>query len=145
MIDVSLHDFPLQSTDKVRYADTDRQGHINNSVFCQYLETARAELLYSYSPPLLQKGTEFVIADLSLSFKGEIQWPGHVHVGTSVAAIGNSSIRLDQVIFQNDRCAAAARSVIVCIDSVTRRPRPLPPATVSILQSFASGVDADAI
>ncbi|MET3446565.1 hypothetical protein [Ralstonia sp. 1138] len=31
----SLSDYPLHSTDKLRYGDTDRQGHINNAVCFQ--------------------------------------------------------------------------------------------------------------
>lgn len=30
---MTLADFPLQTFDKVRYADTDRQGHVNNAGF----------------------------------------------------------------------------------------------------------------
>lgn len=30
---MTLADFPLQTFDKVRYADTDRQGHVNNAAF----------------------------------------------------------------------------------------------------------------
>lgn len=29
----ALADFPFQTFDKVRYADTDRQGHVNNAAF----------------------------------------------------------------------------------------------------------------
>ena len=42
----TLSDFALQTYDKLRYADTDRQGHVNNAVFSTALETGRAEFLY---------------------------------------------------------------------------------------------------
>ena len=32
-MDVKLEDFPLRTFDKIRYADTDRQGLVNNAVF----------------------------------------------------------------------------------------------------------------
>ena len=48
----SLSDYPLQSTDKLRYGDTDRQGHINNAVFATYLETGRVEMLFTPDNPL---------------------------------------------------------------------------------------------
>jgi acyl-CoA thioester hydrolase len=35
---LELKDFPLTSIDKIRYSDTDRQGHVNNAVFASYLE-----------------------------------------------------------------------------------------------------------
>ena len=36
-----LDQFPLRTRDKLRYADTDRQGHVNNAVFATFLETGR--------------------------------------------------------------------------------------------------------
>lgn len=30
---IPLTDFPFQTFDKVRYADIDRQGHVNNAAF----------------------------------------------------------------------------------------------------------------
>jgi acyl-CoA thioester hydrolase len=37
----SLRDFAVYSVDKLRYGDTDRQGHVNNAVFATFLETGR--------------------------------------------------------------------------------------------------------
>ncbi len=42
-----IGDFPVVTTDKLRYCDTDRQGHVNNAVFLTFLETGRVELLYN--------------------------------------------------------------------------------------------------
>ena len=39
--EVSLQYHPLRTFDKLRYADTDRQGHINNAVFATFLDTGR--------------------------------------------------------------------------------------------------------
>ena len=141
MVKETLEEFPLQSTDKVRYADTDRQGHVNNSVFCQFLETARAELIYSFSPPLVKPDCEFVIASLVLDFEIELHWPGTVQVGTRISAIGNTSFKLEQAIFQDEGRVATARSVIVCVDQVTRRPSTLPSALVNLLSSYGRSRD----
>lgn len=45
MITLTLADFPFTSFDKLRYCDTDKQGHVNNAVFSTFLETGRAEFL----------------------------------------------------------------------------------------------------
>jgi acyl-CoA thioester hydrolase len=34
---LTLPDFSLQAFDKLRYADTDRQGHVNNANFFTFL------------------------------------------------------------------------------------------------------------
>ncbi len=121
----NLSDFPFQSYDKIRYADTDRQGHVNNAVFSTFLETGRAELLLHPEQPLTSENGSFVIANLNLDLVGEIRWPGKVDIGTGVTRIGNSSLHIYQEVFQNRKCVAKARTVIVQMDETTRKSSPL--------------------
>lgn len=125
MEELKLNDFPLINFDKVRYADTDRQGHVNNAVFATFLETGRVEVLYNPEYPIQSDGSSFVIASLKLDFLKEIVWPGQVDTGTGILKIGNSSIRMHQRLFQNDVCAATAETVIVQVDDSTGRGAPL--------------------
>ena len=71
-----LKEFPLISTDKLRYGDTDRQGHVNNAVFMTFLETGRVEVLHTPDNPLYDDNAEFVLVSLNLDLQGEIRWPG---------------------------------------------------------------------
>jgi len=77
MDDLKLADFPLKTFDKVRYVDTDRQGHVNNALFASFLETGRVEVLYNSEYPILSDGSSFVI--VSLHFK----LPGRNHMARS--------------------------------------------------------------
>jgi len=131
-----LADFPCIARDKLRYGDTDRQGHVNNAVFSTFLETGRAELLLNAERPMADSGCAFVIARLLLDFRGEILWPGEVTIGTRVKVVGRSSVTLAQAVFQDDRCVAIAETVIVQMDEATRRSRPLSPATADRLASL---------
>ncbi len=121
----TLAQFPAHSYDKLRYADTDRQGHVNNSVFSTALETGRVELLHAPDTGILEEGKSFVIAHLELDFRGELTWPGQVAIGTKVDSVGRSSITLAQALFQRDQCVALARTVIVQVDDDTHRATPL--------------------
>lgn len=127
--DISFESFPLRTFEKLRYADTDRQGHINNAIFSTMLETGRIELLYSPEIPLHERGCAFVIASLHLDFHGEITWPGTVDIGTQVASIGKSSLSLEQALFQQGQCVALAKTVIVQMNEESRRSHPLGEAT----------------
>lgn len=115
----TLQDFPLHAADKIRYSDTDRQGHVNNAVFATFLETGRVNIIYNPDFPILAAGASFVIASLQLNFLREINWPGQVDIGTGITKVGNSSIRLSQHIFQNDQCVATSESVIVQVSDET--------------------------
>ncbi|HAX70474.1 MAG TPA: thioesterase family protein [Anaerolineales bacterium] len=125
MKELNLEDFPLITFDKIRYADTDRQGHVNNANFSSFLETGRVEVLYNTRYPILVDSSSFVIASLKLEFLNEITWPGEVNIGTGVLKIGNSSMTIFQRLFQENKCVANAETVIVQVDNVTRRSSPL--------------------
>jgi acyl-CoA thioester hydrolase len=138
-----LTDFPIQTLDKIRYADTDRQGHVNNAVFSTYLETGRVEFLYDPKDPLANDNCEFVIASLHLNFLSEITWPGRLDIGTGVTRVGTSSFGLYQVLFQDEICVATAETTIVQMDVSSRKSAPLCDATRHYLNDhlFVKGVD----
>lgn len=132
----ALEQFPSRTYDKLRYADTDRQGHINNAVFSTFLETGRVEFLYNPKSPLAAPDGSFVIANLNLQLRAELFWPGVVEIGTAITRIGNSSVGMYQGIFQNGQCAATAETVIVHVNISTQRSQTLSDATCEALQSY---------
>ncbi|MBI1892397.1 MAG: acyl-CoA thioesterase [Burkholderiales bacterium] len=132
----TLDSFPCKTVEKLRYADTDRQGHVNNAVFSTMLETGRVEIFYDPSAPLAGPDCAFVIANLNLNFIGEINWPGQVDIGTRVGALGRSSVTLEQSLFQNGRCVATASTVIVQMNETTRRSQALSEAALARLKSL---------
>lgn len=132
---MKITDFPLESYDKIRYRDTDKQGHVNNANFSTFFETGRVELLY-LPVPLHDKDATFVIANISLDYISEITWPGTVKIGTAITKIGNSSIGMTQAIFQNDQIVAKATTVIVQMNIKTRKSQPLSIETKHKLEQY---------
>lgn len=140
MRELALEDFPHRTHDKLRYSDTDRQGHVNNAAFATFLETGRTALLYDPEAPIVEPGTAFVLARLLLEYRAEVHWPGEVHIGSRVLEVGRSSVKLEQVIFQNGLRVANGETVIVMVDTTTRRSRPLPETAVARLRRFMTEV-----
>jgi acyl-CoA thioester hydrolase len=131
-----LEAYPLRAMDTIRYADTDRQGHVNNAAFATFCETGRCAFLYDPANPLAQDGGVFVIARLLIEFLAEVTWPGRVEIGTKVLNVGRSSFTLGQGIFQDGKCVATAESVIVQMDEATRRSKPLAAELVKVLEGL---------
>jgi acyl-CoA thioester hydrolase len=123
---MNITDFPSHNFDKLRYGDTDRQGHINNAVFSTLFETGRVGVIHDGEAPLLGPGFSFVLARIAIDYKAELLWPGRVEIGTGVKSIGNSSVTFLQALFQDGKLAATAQSVVVQVDMVTRKSAPLP-------------------
>jgi acyl-CoA thioester hydrolase len=133
-----LADYSVTTVEKLRFADTDRHGHITNTVFAVCCQNARMELLCDPKRVPIPHNTQFVIAKLVLEFRGEMHWPGTVDIGTRVERIGRSSITLAQALFRDGRCVATAESVVALMDTTTRRSTQLPYETAEALFHIAS-------
>ncbi len=134
----TLADFAFIASDKLRYGDTDRQGHINNAVFATFLETGRVELLHDLVSSVTEPDSSFVLVRIVIDLRAEIFWPGTVEIGTRIDSVGRSSITLVQAVFQDGRCVAEGQSVIVLLDNTTRRSRALSEATLHRLRDLGA-------
>src|SRR5215469_7693890 len=117
--------YSIWTYDKLRYGDTDRQGHVNNAVFATFCETGRVMFLYDEELDLAGPGASFVVVRVEIDFRAEVFHPGIVDIGTRVLSIGRTSFRLGQGIFNGDACAATAETVQVLMDDETRKAKPL--------------------
>jgi acyl-CoA thioester hydrolase len=133
---MTLDQYPKRITEKLRYCDTDRQGHINNAVYSTLCESGRVGFLYDEAQPFVQIGTQFVIVKLEINFIEEMNWPGDVIIGSGVSRIGRSSFSLVQGIFRGNNCMATSDSVIVLLDEKKRKSTPLSQVTVDALMSL---------
>ena len=108
----------------VRWRDLDMLGHLNQSVYHEFLEEGRAELLTSLSG---LSDLAFVLARVELDYRHEVtRAHGHVEVVVRPASIGTSSIVVDNaVVLPDGTVAAAGRSVLVAWDPAARGKRPL--------------------
>ncbi|MBB4199176.1 thioesterase [Rhodoblastus sphagnicola] len=119
-----LTDFPFRTREKLRYGDTDRQGHVNNAVFATFFETARVDMLMDVDFDLKGENGAFVLARLEIDYVREINWPGEVEIGTRIVSIGRSSLRLEHAVFDSGDYAAHGVDVTVLTDTTTRRSKP---------------------
>ncbi len=135
----ALEDYPIRTSEKLRFADTDRNGHVSNAVFAICCQNARMELLHDRSRIPLPIDAQFVVARLTLEFLKEMHWPGTVQIGTRLDHVGRSSVTMAQSLFLEGTCVANATSTVVLIDRSTRRATPFPHETASALRALANG------
>lgn len=130
-------DFPHRTVVSIRFGDLDRQGHVNNAVFATFFESGRVVILYDETYGLSSPGATFVLAHLSIDFLGEIRWPGDVEIGTAIAAVGNSSLRVYQGLFVGGVCVATGDNTLVRVDRETHKPRPFEPEHAARIRASA--------
>lgn len=107
--------------ERVRFADLDLLGHVNNKAFTAYAESGRFAFLSETG--LWEPGAprQNVIARLELDYLRELHHPAELRVGVNVLRIGESSFSLGQGIFNGGLCVAAVVTVLVRIDAITRK------------------------
>jgi acyl-CoA thioester hydrolase len=132
-----LADYPIRTIEKLRFADTDRNGHITNSVFAVCCQNARMELLCDPRRVPVPSNTQFVVARLVLDFRAEMHWPGTVEIGTRIEQVGRSSVTLSQGLFVGGECIAVSESVVVLMDTATRGSAPLSHNAVCALRAIS--------
>lgn len=76
----------------IRWGDMDAYRHVNNTVYFQYMEQARAEFLGKLGQTILPKGKAPVIINASCTFLVPLTYPGIVEVRMYCGTPGNSSI-----------------------------------------------------
>ena len=127
--------FPIWTAEKIRYGDTDRQGHVNNAVFSTYCESGRVAFFQEQAAHVAVLGANFAIVRLELDFRAELFYPGNIDIGTRVLSLGRSSFRLGQAVFLGEACAATAECIMVLMDDASRRSTPLTPELRAWLQA----------
>lgn len=119
--------YAIWTYDKLRYGDTDRQGHVNNAVFATFCESGRVMFLFDEKLSLAGPDGIFAVVRLEIDYRAELFYPGRIDIGTRVLGIGRTSFRLGQGIFNGNTCAATSESVLVLMDEPTRKAKPLTP------------------
>ena len=124
-----------------RWMDNDVFGHLNNVVYYSFFDTAVTHSLVGKGILTWKGGGHFlVVAESGCRFFSELAFPEPVDVGIRVARVGDRSIRHEIGVFRagTDPASAEGFMVHVCVDSVTRRPAPIPEAWRAALQQTMS-------
>lgn len=116
---------------QLRTTDLDWLGHVNNSVYGDYLQEARVDLLSGWrGAALSHPELSMVVASLEITYKRSLRFrPELVAIDTWAEKVGRTSYTLAHEIREpeGDVLYVAARSVMVQVDKATERPSPLDP------------------
>ncbi len=111
----------------LRFSDLDLYGHVNSAVYFTYLETARVKLFMKAFQELTDQGIFIVVGRAECDYKLPIFLKDNVVVSAWVSRIGATSFDFSYDIHENEgRTFATALTTMVCIDSVKKKPVPVP-------------------
>ena len=118
------HIIPLQ----IRFNDIDKFGHVNNTVYFQFYDTAKTDYFASVCKDVDWESTAIVVAKIEAEFVAQIEANNRIAAGTRVTRIGNKSFTLEQEVFDTDTMELKSRclSVMVLYDLKSRQTMAFP-------------------
>jgi acyl-CoA thioester hydrolase len=123
-----------------RWSDNDVYGHVNNVVYYSWFDTAVNGLLIDKGAIDIHTGKVIgLVIETQCNYFAPLAFPEGVVAGIRVAHIGSSSVRYEVALFPEDAgqtCAARGHFIHVYVDRNTRRPVPLPPELLSVLETL---------
>ncbi len=113
----------------IRWGDMDAMGHVNNTVYFRYLETARIEWFRSIKCEPDPQGQGPVIANAFCNFFRQLEYPGDICVKTYVSAPGRTTFESWATIERVDQpgvISAAGGSTVIWVDFPQQKAVTLP-------------------
>jgi acyl-CoA thioester hydrolase len=113
----------------IRWGDMDAMGHVNNTIYFRYMESARLQWMGEWGLPANPRGTGPVIANAFCNFLRQLEYPGEVVVRSFVGAVGQRSFDMYHEMSRADDVQtvyANGGATVVWVDFPAQRSVPLP-------------------
>ena len=112
-----------------RWGDNDAYGHVNNTVYYSWFDTAVNGWLIDAGLLDVPAGDPIgLVVETGCRYARPVAYPATVEVGLAIEQLGKSSVRYVLGVFPDGENEAAAEGffVHVYVDRLTRRPVPVP-------------------
>ncbi len=116
---------------QLRFNDIDMMGHVNNSIYFQYLDLGKSCYFNTVAPEGINSGrVPVVIAHAECDFFSPAYISEPLEVLTAVIAISERSITMEQRIVNADTAdvKCVGRSVLAGFDPVAKQSAPIDPS-----------------
>lgn len=129
--------FRFFQEDKLRFADIDRNGHVNNVAFLIFFENARVRFLEDHTPVRRGEHLSYMLVHLDIDYRTQLFYPGVVEGACRVVEVRRSSLVLGQALFSGEQAAATGHAVMVTVDRRINKAVPFPDEVRAQLEAMA--------
>jgi acyl-CoA thioester hydrolase len=109
----------VETTLRVRFAETDAQAVVYHANYLIYFEIGRAEYLrargFDYHA-MEATGTNFVVAEARATYRAPLRYDDEIVVATRVAEVRHRSFTFDYEVRRGDALVATGTTAHVCVD-----------------------------
>jgi acyl-CoA thioester hydrolase len=114
---------------RVRYAEIDAQGHVNNAVYLSYFEVGRVEWLraagLSYRE-LEKRGYGFVVVEALVRYRSAAFFDDELTLQTDLADLTRASLRFEYAVSRGGEVLVIGHTRHACVDLATGKPVRVP-------------------
>ncbi|GAB2457434.1 thioesterase family protein [Comamonas humi] len=128
-----VHDSPMD----VRWGDMDKLGHVNNTVYFRYMETARVEWLHGLPQSPYSEGRGAVVVNAFCNFVRQIEYPARLVVKMYVSDAARTAFETWYEIEYEGQPGvvyATGGATVVWVDHVQRKAVELPESLRALVQ-----------
>ena len=121
--------FKIWRSMTTRWADNDAYGHVNNTVYYEWFDSAVNGWMVEQGMLDIANGDPIaLVVETRCTYAAPLEFPQIVEIGLAVAELGRSSIRYRIGVFARGTTEAVAEGefIHVVVDRATRRPAPIP-------------------
>jgi acyl-CoA thioester hydrolase len=120
--------YAFSTRTRVGFSDTDAQGVVYYGRYNPYFDLARVEYLRSLGLLHTRAFGEFVMRANDVEYFAPARFDDELEIHVRVARIGRTSMTYEFAAHKlpEGTLAVTAHQTLVCIDSATRRPIPIP-------------------
>ncbi len=133
--------YGFSTSETLRFADLDANGHVNNGAFIELLESARV----TYLRKIVRSGLprfRMVIGRIEADFKRQMFYPGSATACARLIEAHERKCVIGQGLFDGDgNCTAVQRVTMVSLNEETHRSTPFVPEVRNMLDRLASSHD----
>lgn len=106
----------FESIIQPRFNETDALGHIGNTVMPGWFEVARLPIFEIVHPPMSVQDWPLIVARVEIDYIRQVHLGKNVTVKSGVEKVGTKSFTVYQEAWQEEKIAAAGRTVLVYFD-----------------------------
>ena len=116
---------------RVRYFETDAQGHVFFGNYLSYFDVGLTEYTRAigyFYPDMVASGVDMFYVSVDCQYKGRAYFDDLLHVHTRIGQIGNTSFTFEFAIYKQpaDELIATGNIVAVAVDTDTAQPVRVP-------------------
>ncbi len=122
--------YPVSLIIPVQWGELDAYGHINNTVFFRWFESARIEYLTRSGMVRTMERDQIgaILHSTSCRFRRPVFFPDTIEVGGRAREVGDDRFAMEYVVVSHEQNAVVGEgtAIIVCYDYSAHAKAPLP-------------------